>query len=1069
MKNFKRILAAVLCVMTFVSVLPLTASAAYANTHVNTGNQIEDLIAVATTQIGYTEGNTVAAGTSGTTGGSGNYTKYGAWYGINPGAWCAMYVSWCANQAGISSSIIPKHASCDIGMQTFQQRGRWQWSPACGGGYVPKRGDIIYFRTKTNQVTDSTHVGIVYNCDGSKVYTLEGNASNKCQTKSYALSSAYILGYGTPNYTSGSAGYAKGQYKVTASSLNMRDAASSSGTNVLQALPTNAVVDVTLVQGNWGYCSYNGISGWIHLGYTIYLGTSSGGGTTTTTYTITFDPGSGTLATGASSYKISTGMPYAQVMADMPTATRNGYRFDGWYCAKYAYTFNINDTFSVSEDVTLTAIWTPVYGVYEVTASYLNMRAGAGSSYESVQVLANGNQINVTKIDDKWGYGTFNGISGWFSLNYCVYVGEGFEGYILTFNTNGGTMPEGYVTTYEFLADEKFSEVIWGFPVPTKEGYEFKGWSWSEDSGHFWTDGWGTQPYTFGKNITLDAVWSAHTCVFTKSGTTAATCTEEGVTTYSCTCGESYTETTPAVGHKFESTTTAATCTAEGKTLTVCSRCGEASTTTIAALGHNWGAWTVTKAPTALTDGVETRTCSRCGAKETREVSSTKTYKISFDPDGGVMPAGTSTVYGINYQENYKDATGIEYPVPTLDGYVFDGWYWEAYNYVLEEGTWNTGYFAVQQNVEFVALWSEDPNFVPDDGATKIAGVNNYTITMKNMTNIKEVRFAIGTYTTGSAVKAAEKNVTMDAATVAKYTVDGTMTYDLPWVGTYTFWVRYNDGTSVFLYTDVTDITPYVTSYGVKLTVNDFGENYKDAWLAKGTFNSYSEIKASTAFKYQASANKLANYAKTTHDFTYTMEDPGDYTVLIRYNDGSFDVIHHTLTVTTPVLVENGLQAIITNIPDIKIIRTAYGHYTSVADIKNASTVRYFNNKTAIKDAQEYMIQYREEGEVTIIVEYNDGYKHYFYYNVAKKVPTMVQTGNKVTFGNLDDMYIIRYAPGKYTTAGNIKNAPGAQYVKADAINQYGEIDINNLTSGRWSFMVQYNDDSYNFYVLDIE
>ena len=1064
MKNFKRILAAVLCTLTLVTALPLTAFAAYENTHVNTGNQIEDLIAVATTQIGYTEGNSTSQH-GGTSGGSGNYTKYGAWYGINPGAWCAMFVSWCANQAGISSSIIPKHASCDIGMQTFQNRGCFQWSKACGGSYQPKRGDIIYFRTNTNQVTDSTHVGIIYAADASTIYTIEGNASNKCQKKSYSTASAYIIGYGTPNYTSGSAGYTTGQYKVTASSLNMRDAASSSGTNVLQALPTNAVVDVTLVYGNWGYCSYNGISGWIHLGYTVYLGS----GSVVATYTITFDPGSGSITSGASSYQISEGMPYAQVISDIPSAARNGYMLSGWYCEKYDYLLNLNDTFAVKENVTFTAVWTPVYGVYEVTAYNLNMRAGAGSSYEVVQVLANGDQINVSKIEDKWGYGTFNGISGWFSLNYCVYVGESFDGYILTFNPNGGTMPEDYATTYEFLADEKFIDVIGGFPVPTKEGYEFAGWQWANRSDHFWTDGWGTQPYTFDQNITVDAVWTTHTCNFTQSGTTKATCTEPGVTTYSCTCGESYTEETAPLGHSYSTTTTAATCTADGETVTICSRCGEASTTVIAALGHSWGDWVETKAPTALTAGSETRTCERCGATETREVASTKAWRITFDADGGKMPAGVATVYGINTNENYKDATGVDYPVPTLEGYVFDGWYWEAYNYTLTKGDWDTGYFAVSVDVDFVALWSEDPNFVPDDGTTSIAGVTNYTITMKNMTNIKEVRFAIGTYTTGSAVKAAEKNVTMDAATVAKYTVDGTMTYDLPWVGTYTFWVRYNDGTSVFLYTDVAEINPYVTSYGVKLTVNDFGENYKDAWLAKGTFNSYSEIKASTEFKYQASANKLANYAKTTHDFTYTMEDPGDYTVLIRYNDGTFDVIHHTLTVTTPVLVENGLQAIITNIPDIKIIRTAYGHYESVSDIKNASTVRYFNNKTAIKNAEEYMIQYREEGEVTIIVEYNDGYKHYFYYNVQKKVPTMVQDGNTVTFGNLDDMYIVRYAPGKYTTSNNIKNAPGAQFKKADAINANGEIVIENLTSGRWSFMVQYNDESYNFYVIDVE
>lgn len=31
--------------------------------------------------------------------GTANFTKYGAWYGINPGQWCQMSVSWCAWQA----------------------------------------------------------------------------------------------------------------------------------------------------------------------------------------------------------------------------------------------------------------------------------------------------------------------------------------------------------------------------------------------------------------------------------------------------------------------------------------------------------------------------------------------------------------------------------------------------------------------------------------------------------------------------------------------------------------------------------------------------------------------------------------------------------------------------------------------------------------------------------------------------------------------------------------------------------------------------------------------------------
>ncbi len=352
--------------------------------------------------------------------------------------------------------------------------------------------------------------------------------------------------------------------------------------------------------------------------------------------------------------------------------------------------------------------------------------------------------------------------------------------------------------------------------------------------------------------------------------------------------------------------------------------------------------------------------------------------------------------------------------------------------------------------------------------APEITEVDNYTVTINNVNDVKEIRLALGNYTTGDEIKNAEKNLTLDAATVAKHTANGVFTYDLPWVGEYTFWVRENDGSSNFIYAEVSEISPYVESYGVKLTVKDFGENYNDMWIAKGSFENYSEIKASGEYKYQASAAKLSNYF-ATHDFTCTVNEPGDYTVLIRYNDGTYDVIYHTLTVDYPVLVENGLQVIVQNIPDIKIIRTAYGHYTSVADIKKAAGVRNFTNKTDIKDAEEYMVQYRDEGEVTVIVEYNNGYKHFFYYNVEKKVPTMLQDGNTVTFGNLDDMYIIRYAPGKYTTAGNIKRAPGMQYKKLDAVNENGEIVIDNLTEGRWSFMVQYNDESYNFYLIEVK
>ncbi|MBQ3182710.1 MAG: InlB B-repeat-containing protein [Clostridia bacterium] len=514
--------------------------------------------------------------------------------------------------------------------------------------------------------------------------------------------------------------------------------------------------------------------------------------------------------------------------------------------------------------------------------------------------------------------------------------------------------------------------------IPTGAEQTLAGWNTESDgSGMFYAIG---EEYDVTEPLTLYAMWGEAEHVHKYTATESpATCTEDGVITYTCKCGDSYTEVIPAIGHSYDegSTTTVPTCTEDGVKTFTCANCGDTYTEAIAALGHVWKDWVVTKEATETEAGVETRECRRgCGATETREIP-----KLSTDP--------------------------------------------------------------------------------------AIVDVNNYTITLDNITDIKEIRFAIGTYTTGSEIKAAERNVTLDAATVAKYTADGIFTYDLPWMGSYTFWVRTNDGTGYFLYADVNDITPYVESYGVKLTIKDYADNYKDIWIAEGIFGSYNEIKPFTGFKYQASKNKLDLYAKTTHDFSYTLTNPGPYTILIRYNDGSFDLIHHDITVDYPEFSENGLQLTVSNIPDIKIIRTAYGHYTSVGDIKKAADVRNFSNKSDIKNAESYMIQYREEGEVTVVVEFNNGYKHFYYYNVAKKVPAFVQDGNKITIGELDDLYIVRYAPGKYTTANAIKAAEGSKYLKsADIVDGLLTVELDR--AGRWSFMVQYNDESYNFYLIEL-
>ena len=143
-------------------------------------------INVALGEIGYEEMDEY-----GNTGTSGNYTKYGAWYGINPGAWCAMYVSWCANEAGVPTSIIPKYASVQIGMDWYKNKGLFQYKE----NYTPKAGDIMFMKSN-----GASHTGIVLYCDGTTLYTVEGNTSDKCALRKYNVGNAKITGYGTPEW-----------------------------------------------------------------------------------------------------------------------------------------------------------------------------------------------------------------------------------------------------------------------------------------------------------------------------------------------------------------------------------------------------------------------------------------------------------------------------------------------------------------------------------------------------------------------------------------------------------------------------------------------------------------------------------------------------------------------------------------------------------------------------------------------------------------------------------------------------------------------------------------------------
>lgn len=185
-KSFRCAVALLLLTALCLTYMPLVAQAtsqSHPNTHVNTGDQRSDVIAVALTQVGYLEGPN-------------NDNKYGVWYGYNNIAWCGIYVAWCADQAGVPTSVLARTGLANpdaYGLAT---------EPA---GYVPLPGDLFF-------AFDNSHVGFVYYVDGDSFYSLEGNTSEngtegvfirKHALNSVRFASPKYQGGGSHNYELG--------------------------------------------------------------------------------------------------------------------------------------------------------------------------------------------------------------------------------------------------------------------------------------------------------------------------------------------------------------------------------------------------------------------------------------------------------------------------------------------------------------------------------------------------------------------------------------------------------------------------------------------------------------------------------------------------------------------------------------------------------------------------------------------------------------------------------------------------------------------------------------------------
>ena len=156
-------------------IIPLCAAAAVCGSD-DDGEITSDnvLVAIAQSQIG-NEGGEI----------------YWRWYGFDSHVdWCAIFVSWCADQAGmLETDSLPKYAVCDEGIRWFIKKGKWY-----SRRIEPKAGMIIFFDWDDDGVSE--HTGIVEKYEDGLIYTIEGNSHDVCRRKWYAAEEKCIMGYG---------------------------------------------------------------------------------------------------------------------------------------------------------------------------------------------------------------------------------------------------------------------------------------------------------------------------------------------------------------------------------------------------------------------------------------------------------------------------------------------------------------------------------------------------------------------------------------------------------------------------------------------------------------------------------------------------------------------------------------------------------------------------------------------------------------------------------------------------------------------------------------------------------
>lgn len=173
----KKIISVVLIILTIISA-SVTAFADYENTHKNTGDLKQDIIAIAATQIGYKS----QSGSKYDSAVSGTYEN-----------WSAAFIGWCANEASAPEAVIPRTADINKLFAFFENDGKIH-NP---NEHFPEEGDLVFI-SKNGKIN---LCGFVTDSDDEYITVIVGGENNTVYKKMYSVTLSKIYAYATPDYT----------------------------------------------------------------------------------------------------------------------------------------------------------------------------------------------------------------------------------------------------------------------------------------------------------------------------------------------------------------------------------------------------------------------------------------------------------------------------------------------------------------------------------------------------------------------------------------------------------------------------------------------------------------------------------------------------------------------------------------------------------------------------------------------------------------------------------------------------------------------------------------------------